>query len=256
MVLIRHLAWEPIMQMRSNGYLRLLLALALAATGCATAPEVYGKQARYSPAFQGYVMAEEGGSDDPDEGDTVLLLRDPLTGDKLHCREDVLQWRELHEDLAVDQVHDENVATGVGITTGVVFAPLLAVQPVGGLVLAEAMVTADMLYADFASANASELLATGISLFKRKRFAQASVVIERALAKDPMVGVGDKGYLYLGLAYREQKKFNRARLALELFIDRSSVRDVNAYRDATKNLRELGVASAGCESLEPVELYW
>jgi len=201
-------------------------------------------------------MAEEGGSDDPDEGDTVLLLRDPLSGEKLQCREDVLQWRELHEDLAVDRVHDVNVAVGVGVATGVVFGPLLAMQPVGGLVLAEAMITSDTLYADLSSADANELLATGISLYKRKRWAPAIVVIERALAKDPMVGVQDKAYLYLGLAYREQRQWDRARLALEMFVDRAGVRDVNAYREAERTLQLLGVASVDCESLEPVELYW
>jgi tetratricopeptide (TPR) repeat protein len=243
--------------LRSNGFLRLVVAILLSASaGCATAPEVYGTHARYSPAFQGYVMAEEGGSDDPDEGDTVLLLRDPLTGEKLRCREDVLQWRELHEDLAVDRVHDDNVATAVGVTTGVVFGPLLAVQPVGGLVLAEAMMTADTLYSDLSSADATELLASGISLYKRKRYAQAIVVIERALGKDPMVGIQDKAYLYLGLAYREQKQWDRARLALMMFEDRAGVRDVNAYREAEKTLQLLGVASIDCDSLEPVELYW
>jgi tetratricopeptide (TPR) repeat protein len=244
------------MHQRSNGYLRLMAGIALLATSaCASAPEVYGSHARFSPAFQGYVMAKDGGSDDPGEGDTVLLLRDPVTGDKLQCREDVLEWRELHEDLAVDQNHDDNVATGVGIATGLVFGPLIAMQPVGALVLAESMLTADMLYGDLSSDNAAELLAAGIQLYKRKRFAQASVVIERALGKGP-VGVYDKAYLYLGLSYREQKKVDRARLAFELFIERSSVRDVQAYRDAEKNLRELGVASVPCESIEPVELYW
>lgn len=244
------------MHQRSNGHLRLLLGLvALGSSACASAPEVYGKEARFSPAYQSYVMAREGGSDDPGEGQTVLLLRDPVTGDKLRCREDVMEWRELHEDLAVDYAHDDNVATGVGITTGLVFGPLVAMQPVGALVLAESMLTADLMYDDLASDNAAELLAAGIQLFKRKRFAQASVVIERALGKGA-VGVYDKAYLYLGLSYREQKKLDRARLALELFIDRSSVRDVNAYREAEKALRELGVASTGCESTEPVELYW
>ncbi|MBL8742634.1 MAG: tetratricopeptide repeat protein [Myxococcales bacterium] len=246
------------MHQRSNGYLCLLVGLTLlcGGSGCATAPEVYGTHARYSPAYQGYVMAKDGTSDDPEEGEAVLLLRDPVTGDKLQCREDVLEWRELHEDLAVDRTHDENVALGVGIATGVVFAPLLAVQPVGALALAESVQTAGMLYEDLSSDDPTELLAAGIALYKRKRFAQASVVLERALGKGPWLGMTDKAYLYLGLSYREQKKFDRARLALELFIDRSAVRDVTAYREAEKNLSELGVASVPCESTEPVELYW
>src|SRR6185295_15782347 len=102
----------------------------LITTGCGTAPAVFGTRARFSPAFRGYVMAAENGSDDPGARDKVLVLRDPLTGKKLRCREDVVEWRELHEDLAVDRVRDDNAAVAVAVTTGTVFAPLLVVQPV------------------------------------------------------------------------------------------------------------------------------
>lgn len=240
-----------------RGFVRLFAAVLLPlANACATAPSVYGTHARFSPAFQGYVMADEGGSDDPDVGATVLLLRDPLTGDKLRCYEDAVRWRELHEDLAVDAVHDDNVAVAVGVTTGVVFGPLLAIQPTGGLVLAEAMLTADTLVADFSSDDATELLAHGILLYNRKRYGQAVVFIERALAKDAAVGTGDKAYFYLGLAYQAQHKIQRAQLALTMFIERAGVRDVNAYRAAEAALNELGIEREPCVSTEPVELYW
>jgi tetratricopeptide (TPR) repeat protein len=245
----------PIPLGRERGRVRLALALAFT-TGCATAPETFGTRARFSPAYNGYVMAPDNGSDDPETGQTALLLRDPLTGQKLRCREDVVAWRELHEDLAADLTHDENVAVAVGVTTGAVFAPLVVVEPVGAVVLAEAMLTADLLYADLSSDDATELLAAGIVLYKRHRFRQAATVIERALAKDGSVGVVDKAYLYLGLSYVELHNATRARLALSMFLDRAGVRDVDAYREADRALESLGVEVEDCESTEPVDLHW
>ncbi len=248
--------------MRDFARRRLRLALALSASfvtssaGCATAPETFGTRARYSPAFRGYVMAPESGSDDPGQDETVLLLRDPLTGEKLRCREQVVAWRELHEDLAVDLAHDDNVATAVGVTTGALFGPLVVVQPIGALVLAEAVITADLMYADLSTDDAHELFAAGLALYQRKRFPQAATVIERALAKDAAVGVLDKAYLYLGLAYVEVGNDERAALALRMFLERAAVRDVDAYRKAEAALVELGSEETSCASVEPVELHW
>ena len=68
-------------------WLALTLPLFLSAiAGCASAPTVYGERARFSPAFQGYVMARNNGSDDPDmhmylrelsRSARVTLLHDP-----------------------------------------------------------------------------------------------------------------------------------------------------------------------------------
>lgn len=232
------------------------LSLATSLSGCSTAQGVYGDHARYSPAFEGYVISPENGSDDPSEDDPVLVLRDPLTGHKLHCRNEALTWRELHEDLAADFVHDDNVALAVGITGGAFFGPLVVLDPIGGLVLAEAMITSDALYEGFRSENATELLANGVALYRRKRFFQAIKAIERALAKDAAVGIFDKGYLYLGLAHDAHGDDDRARLALTMFIDRALVRDVAAYRLATATLKKLGVERDPCSSTAPVELYW
>ncbi|MCC6522040.1 MAG: hypothetical protein IT373_05215 [Polyangiaceae bacterium] len=241
---------------RARAALLGLGALVATLTGCATALGEFGDQARFAPAFRGYVMAQRNGSDDPGVDDAVLLLRDPLTGDKLRCRDEVLEWRELYEDLATDRVHDENVAVAVGATTGAVFAPLLAAYPVGGLVLTEAMLVSGALYEDFAADDAFELLGKGIALRERTRHAQAIAYLERALAKDPAVGLIDKAYYYLGLSYAERGASERARLALELFVDRAGVRDVEAYREAEATLERLGIRRAPCASTEPVALHF
>lgn len=241
---------------RSVLFTALICIAACAQIGCGSAPAAFGKAARFSPAYQGYVMAPANGSDDPGVDETVLLLRDPLTGNKLRCQEDVKEWRELHEDIAVDRVHDDNVALAVGISTGAFFGPLIAMAPVGGLLMAEALLVTQELYDAFRADNATEMLATGIALHNRKRFAQSTMVIERALAKDGAVGLFDKAYYYLGLNYLELGKQDRAKLALNMFIERSAVRDVDAYRKAEAELSKLGEARRACESTEPIELYW
>lgn len=233
------------------------ISLCLSATlGCASAPAVYGERARFSPAFRGYVMAANGGSDDPAEDETVLLLRDPVTGNKLRCREDVLEWRELHEDLALDQMHDHRAAIAAGVTASVVFGPIVALQPLGGLGFMEAMSAADSLYGLLRTKSAPELVAAAVRLHERKRFPQSSLFIEHALAKDSSVGVLSKAYYYLGLSYAEQGKDERAEIALAAYVDRAAVRDVDSYREAEAALRSLGAAPRECASTGPVDLHW
>lgn len=123
------------------------LSLGLLSTaGCASAPSVYGQRARFSPAFHGYVMAPNDGSDDPGTEETHLLLRDPLTGKKLRCREDVEEWREIYEDVALDELHDHRAAVAASVTTGVVFGPAAALQPIGSLITLEALYATGSLY--------------------------------------------------------------------------------------------------------------
>jgi tetratricopeptide (TPR) repeat protein len=230
--------------------------VALTATGCANAPAVFGTRARFSPAYHGYVMATDNGSDDPGAHDQVLVLRDPLTGDKLRCREDVLAWRELHEDLAEDRVRDDNAAIAADVVANTLFLAAIVAQPVGAGLMAEAVLADARLYERLRSDSATTLLARGIVLYRRQRYPQAARAIERALAKDGTVGLLDKAYLYLGLSYHEQGHRDRARLALSMFLDRAAVRDVDAYRNAEALLRALDVARAPCASTEPVDLHW
>lgn len=224
--------------------------------GCASPTAVYGERARYSPAFHGYVMAANDGSDDPEKGATVLLLRDPLTGKKLRCREEVEEWRELHEDIALDRMHDRRAAIGAAVTASIVFSPIAAIQPLGSLSTLEALSATENLYDLFRTKSGPELLAMASAMYDRKRFPQASALLEHALAKDPNVGVQDTAYYYLGLSYVEQGRRARAGTALQAFLERSAVRDVDRYRKAESALQSLGIARRPCASTDPVELAW
>ncbi len=245
-----HLLWHPIVR------LLLLAAALLTASGCATPLNQFGDHARFAPAYRGYVLAAHNGSDDPDSGATVLLLRDPLTGNKLRCQDEVEHWRELYEDVAVDQVQDENAAIAAGTTTGLVFGPIVALNPVGAAATIEGVMFGDLMYDMLSSDDADELLAGGVALFERTRYATSAMFIERALAKDPSVGVWGKAYYYLGMAYDKQRQEDSARKALRLFVQRAGVRDVDAYRKAEKQLEEIGDAFDECEAAEPVKVYW
>jgi hypothetical protein len=168
----------------------------------------------------------------------------------------VVEWRELHEDLAVDRVRDDNAVIAAAITAGTLFAPLLVVQPIGSAATVEALMATSRLYDSLRSDDATQLLARGVVLYRRQRYPQAARMIERALAKDGTVGILDKAFLYLGLSYNEEGNRDRARLALSMFVDRAVVRDVDAYRSAEAALRTLDVERVPCASTEPVDLHW
>ena len=233
-----------------------LLALALTATGCATTAEAFGEKARYSPAFRGYVLGPHDGSHDPPAGASVLLLRDPLTGDKIACADQVDGVRELFEDLAADQLHDDEVAIGVGVGMGIALAPLAVVQPLGAAGMFYGGWATQSLYEGLASDDAEELVAQAIALAERRRHAQAEWLFLHALSRDPLVGITDKTLLHLGRAYLAQAKHDEARAALTLFVTRAGVRDVEAYEEAEALLRELSVGPEACSSREPIDLHW
>jgi tetratricopeptide (TPR) repeat protein len=240
-----------------RGARALAVAAALAGlSGCAAAPEVFGTKARYSPAFGGYVMAKEDGSDDPAPSATVLLLRDPVTGRKVRCRDEALQWREIYEDVAVDQIEDAHAGIAAGVTGGLLFGPLLVIQPLGALTLSEAMLSTGALYDDMRTETGEELFARAMVLYRRERYRAAAATIELALAKDPSVGLFHEAYLYAGLAYRRIGEPARAKTALTAFVERAGVRDVEAYRRAEQELAALGVRAKPCGSAGPVDLHW
>ena len=225
-------------------------------TGCASAPAVYGQRARFSPAYQGYVMAAHDGSDDPGREDAVLLLRDPVSGKKLRCREEVVEWRELHEDLALDELRDHRAGIAAGVAASLIFGPVAALQPVGSLAVVEGLYTTGGLYNLLRSESAPELVAAGIRLYDRKRYPQSSLCFEHALAKDGSIGVESTALYFLGLAYKEQGKQDRATMALTEFLEKAAVRDADGYRGAEAALTALGAPREPCASTEPVDLHW
>ena len=235
------------------GFVALIL---LVATGCASHAEAFGERARYAPAYRGYVMAPHDGSNDPAVGAAVVVLRDPLTGDKLVCAEQVEAVREIYEDVAAEQLHDERVGLGVGIGMGIVTGGIAGLQPIGAGAVVLGLLTTELLYDGIASDDAEELLEEGVALLERKRYQQAERHFVHALVRDPLIGVFDQAYYHLGRAYVGQGKDEQARLALSLFVLRANVRDVEAYEDAEAQLRKLGVEPETCASRAPVALHW
>jgi hypothetical protein len=214
--------------------------------GCASAPAVYGERARFSPAFQGYVMAANDGSDDPGKDDTVLLLRDPVSGEKLRCREHVLEWRELHEDLAVDEIQDHRAAIAAGRhDVGDLRAGRRA--PAAGRASRSWRARGRPRPSTISCARRAppiwsrpERACTTASGTRSRAFASST----RSRRTAPS-GWGRRRSTFLGLSYMEQGKRDRAAKALTAFLDRAAVRDVDGYREAEAALKALGAPREG-----------
>lgn len=253
----------PRAPLRAAGGCLLVLTL----TGCASPAGRYGTEARYAPAYRSYVLAAYQGSDDPDSGEPALVLVDPLTRRKLRCEAEVRRWIHVHEDVAADLVHDDNVALASGIVSlaGVtavgaalpvtlgLAAPAAQAMTVGGLL---AMDTGALIALAASSRDGASLYADGRTLFVRQRYQQASLVLERAVTKEPALSLHELALYELGVAYAKTGREDDARAALGAFVDHAMIRDAKAYRSAEGWLSYLGADLPDCASQEPVALRW
>jgi tetratricopeptide (TPR) repeat protein len=241
----------------------LLAVLALWLGGCASATD-YGDQVRYAPAFRSYVLAIYDGSDDPLASAHVLV--NPVSGEKLRCKEDVHRWLGVHQDAARDAAHDANVGTAAGVMYGAA-APALAAAPsvavmastpagallVGGLLAIEVGLLIEMIgLSDGGQVHFEEARL----LFEQRRWAEAAARYELAILKDGSL-VGSSLALYeLGVAYAQMGRADDAAEALHAFVTRALVRDVKAYRNAERWLAWLDAPMDRCESQAPIDVRW
>ena len=80
-----------------------LMALLAPSIGC-TPAGLWGNEARYAPDFRGYVVARS-----PDSA-AVFLPRNPITGKKIRCREQLEPYFAAATRETVTAMHDERVA--------------------------------------------------------------------------------------------------------------------------------------------------
>ena len=131
-----------------------------------------------------------------------------------------------------------------------------AVAAVGGYAVGIGMNMA-LLPAKIAShPTADEIYEEALEDFERKRYEQAARKLELAIVKDSELGRYTLAFHYLGIAYAQMGKHDRARAALRAFVERSLVRDANAYRKSERWLRYLGASLESCRSTAPVPLSW
>ena len=105
-------------------------------------------------------------------------------------------------------------------------------------------------------ATADEIYEEALEDFARKRYDDAARKLELAITKDSELGRYTLAFHYLGIAYAQTGKHDRARAALRAFVERALVRDANAYRKSERWLRYLGAPLDSCRSTASVPLSW
>jgi hypothetical protein len=224
--------------------------LALPLLGCApTAHERLGDVARYAPAFAGYVVGS---------GDETVILRDPVTYEKIRCREDLERVAPAVAAAVEDEVHDRHaraVADGA-------LAPLTLVGRAGatlgeGLLFPAAAITVAPL-----SPGRRERYVRARELFLAGRFDAARdafmgvIVAQDGLTVLPQPWIEQTVY-YLGVCDDKLHRTRDAAEELRRFLMASPTPDEERYRDAERRLARIEPgALATCRSQEPLALGW
>jgi tetratricopeptide (TPR) repeat protein len=236
-------------------------AIALSANGCGPSTPFarYGGTARYSAHHRGYVITLGDLADAPSPLAQSLLLRDPLTDNKIRCREQLLVWLPAQAratDTLVRSEYDLNRSLVVMLPFTVIgSAPLTSALIIAGAGLPFILVAeVPHFVADYPSA--SSLYRDGASAFRAGRYDEARKALETSIALDPARGRGSYALSYLGYAYEQMHEDELAREALTAFVERASVANAAAYQVAEDRLARLGGALPACASTDAVPVAW
>jgi hypothetical protein len=212
-------------------------AASLSLAACAsTAHGRFGDVARYSPGYAGYVM---------NDGDTKVILRDPLTAEKIRCRED-LEHAAPALSAALDDVARDRSAHAAAEA---ILSPYTVVGRAAEMVADGLWYPAYQLDEIFASPQPRQIYAKARDAFVAGRYAEARGLF--------LVLVVNKGYgdaaidnlprpwvelclYYLALSDEALHLDAEARAALRRFLSASSLEDEARYRDADDRLARLG----------------
>jgi tetratricopeptide (TPR) repeat protein len=229
----------------------VLFGLAVAAAGCGTPEMRYGHTARYSPYHRGYVVTRADLTHAPPSSMAVLVLRDPLTDDKIRCREQLLPWLGGQGRATDATVRVENDVE----RSAFVLLPLSIVAS-AGLMVGVVAIAPGLIAAPSETAYYEK----GVAAFQAGRYDDASNALETALMMAPLAaGFRGRAYVlyYLGFAYEQERRDDLARRTLAAFVERAGVANERAYQDAEERLVRLGGAlPSKCESTEPVSFVW
>ncbi len=240
--------------------MRILISLAMASTLVACSPQArWGTRAEYASDYRGYVLRKI--TDDPKD-EARYLLRDPITQKKIRCAEELEPALDASRRTLTSVAHNENAVT---VSTLSLF-PLTGVGAglgIGGQSIAR---QADWVYWIAASPFSRTLYKEGLMAFEEKRYAEAARVFERVLAKEqehfffggkPLQKYGSRAHYYLALAYEQEHRRDEAAIAFSEFIERSWLRDAEAYDVAEKRLASIDASMLPpCRSREPVTFAW
>jgi hypothetical protein len=223
---------------------------ALPLLGCApTAHERLGDVARYAPAFAGYVVGS---------GAEPVILRDPVTYEKIRCREDLERVAPAVAAAVEDEVHDHHArAVADGALAPFTLVGRAATTLGVGFVFPGAAITQAS-----QSPGRRDRYARARELFLAGRFDAARdafmgvIVAQDGLTTLPQPWIEQTAY-YLGVCDDTLHRTRDAAEELRRFLVLSSTSDEERYRDAERRLARIEPgALATCRSQEPLELGW
>jgi len=222
-------------------------------TGCASGPTRFGDSARYDATVRAYVLAPEHGPDEEVDRRQIVILGDPLTGEKLRCREQLEPWLALQRAVASDGLHDENVAIG----SIVAMSPFVAV---GSAIIILGVVVASPAFVPIAAGSSSSsyaLYERGTELLAAKQYGEAASHFQRAVVKSPNhIAVMTPAFYYLGVSYSKLERPELAARAMQAFIHRSQYSNDEMYSSAEAWLAYMKKPVTECASIEPLPIQW
>ena len=254
-----------------------LLLACLANVGCPSPRAVYGNTAFYSPDHRGYVVSVDvdgniGPRDSRDARGPWIALRDPITLDKVRCREDVASVLAANSDGLAALNRDRNANEASLYSDPAIVS---AGYTVAGLGYALVDFTAAPYWAE-SPRSPPGVMNDGLLAFRSGDYPRASHLLEAALLRNywygddlfdnlryavaarPPRSMGETTHAlyYLGLAYEQERQNERAVRALRAFVNHSLVSDAAAYEVAEARLARLGHPMPPCVSSLPVAITW
>lgn len=231
----------------------LVGACCLLLSACApTAHERFGDVARYAPRYAGYVIGDI--DDDP------VLLRDPVTSEKIRCREDLERVAPALADTLEDVSRDRHAR----VVSSVALGPFTLTGRALMMAAAGLVYPMNQLDEAFVSTQPRRLYAKARDAFMAHRFAEAREMFLALVANgghgDAVIDDLPPAYVehslyYVGLCDDLLHRDDEAREALRRFLVIASARNEDRYRDAEARLARLD-GKPGCASRADFTFTW
>ena len=228
-----------------------LALFALPLLGCApTAHDRLGDLAHYAPAFAGYVAGS---------GAELVILRDPITSEKIRCREDLERVARAVAAAAEDGLHDRHARRVADAT----FAPLTLFNRAAMMVGTGALFPAAAIVDVSVSANRRDLYLGARELFiagrvdaAREQFLGVILAQDSVITPLPQPWI-ERSIYYLGVCDDALHRTREAGEELSRFLLTASTPDEERYLDAERRLARLDPAAVpACHSQAPFEMAW
>ncbi|APR86168.1 Hypothetical protein A7982_11517 [Minicystis rosea] len=232
----------------------LWLASSLLLPACApTAHQRFGDVAHYAPSHAAYVVGE---------GDDLVVLRDPITTEKIRCREDLARFAPAVADALEDDARDRHARRASAIGMGPFTAVGVGVRLAGDGLLFP-LFQLDTL---FASSQPRSVYIRARDAYVAGRFAEARdlfliLVVNQGHGDSQIENLPrawvDLSLYYFAVSSEATQRPDDAKVALRRFLAVSTTEGELLYRDAETRLARLeGKPAPACASRADLTLTW